>query len=123
MKRKPKMTLTIDEVSKQKLERLAIEHGCFWGDKPNLSEFFRAIASGDIQIGHPSKQKIRRDQIASVLSKIIFFQESHPDKVKILPNYPNPRDIPNSALILHKKQLKSVICIPKKLLDQLIQLI
>lgn len=42
-----------DPQSKEKLEKLAIEHGFTWGDKPNISALIEAIAQGEVIIHSP----------------------------------------------------------------------
>jgi hypothetical protein len=39
-----------DPTSKQKLERLAIDFDCCWGNKPNISALVEAIAQGHIKL-------------------------------------------------------------------------
>lgn len=38
------ITLSVSEADKQELEAIALELGCTWGDKPNLSKLVSEIA-------------------------------------------------------------------------------
>lgn len=44
------ITLSCTEADKKALEKLAIAHGCTWGDKANISELVQRIAQGKLQI-------------------------------------------------------------------------
>lgn len=44
------ITLSCTESDKKALEKLAIKHGCTWGNKPNISELVQRIAQGKLQI-------------------------------------------------------------------------
>lgn len=44
------ITLSCTEADKKALEKLAIAHGCTWGDKANISELIQKIAQGKLQI-------------------------------------------------------------------------
>ena len=45
------ITLSLTPEEMAQLELLAIEHGCKWGDRPNVSELIRRIANGEISVG------------------------------------------------------------------------
>lgn len=42
--------MSCTEADKKALEKLAIAHGCTWGDKANISELIQKIAQGKLQI-------------------------------------------------------------------------
>jgi hypothetical protein len=44
------ITLSCVEADKKALEKLAVKHGCTWGDKPNISELIQRIAQGKLEI-------------------------------------------------------------------------
>jgi hypothetical protein len=47
---KPLETLTIRATAETKraLEAIALEHGCTWGGRPNISALAKAIAEGEV---------------------------------------------------------------------------
>ena len=53
-KRKRSMTLNIPTAVKPLLERLALDHGCLWGEKPNISLLIERIGRGEILLGEPT---------------------------------------------------------------------
>ncbi|NJM66011.1 MAG: WYL domain-containing protein [Acaryochloris sp. RU_4_1] len=50
-RKRSSITLSIAEPEKKQLERLALEFGQTWGDKPNISKLLKALANGDLRIG------------------------------------------------------------------------
>lgn len=44
------VTLSLDEGQKALLESLALEFGCTWGDRPNVSELMKRIATGKLKV-------------------------------------------------------------------------
>lgn len=50
------MTLSVSAEDKSLLEELAIEHGCKWGKKPNITLLMERIARREITIGKPTLQ-------------------------------------------------------------------
>ncbi|MDY6805991.1 MAG: WYL domain-containing protein [Cyanobacteriota bacterium] len=44
------ITLSVSERDKAKLEKLALEWGKIWGDRPNMSKLIEAIARGELKI-------------------------------------------------------------------------
>ena len=65
------VTLSLTLEHKVELEKLSVEFGCLWGEKPNISALLKAIADGDILLSKsdkPAKQKRKliKDAIASI---------------------------------------------------------
>lgn len=44
------ITLSLDAADKASLEKIALQYGCIWGDKPNISALMKAIARAELQI-------------------------------------------------------------------------
>lgn len=44
------ITLSLSATDKAALEAIALQYGCVWGEKANLSELNRRIASGELLI-------------------------------------------------------------------------
>jgi hypothetical protein len=44
------ITLSLSEREKHQLEQLALELGCLWGDRPNISKLIKAIAQNQLRI-------------------------------------------------------------------------
>jgi len=44
------ITLSLREQEKQQLEKLALELGCLWGDRPNISKLIKAIAENKLRV-------------------------------------------------------------------------
>lgn len=44
------ITLSLQEREKQQLEQLALELGCLWGDRPNISKLIKDIAQNKLRI-------------------------------------------------------------------------
>lgn len=43
----------INNTEREALEKIAIQHGCSWGDKPNVSRLLKRIANGDLIVIDP----------------------------------------------------------------------
>lgn len=71
------ITLALSASDKEALEAIAFEHGCVWGEKPNLSELNRKIASGELLIVSPtisldkSQQAKGKKAIASIIKGLM----------------------------------------------------
>jgi hypothetical protein len=50
--KKVAISLSIREGERAALEFLAGEHGCTWGDQPNISALVSAIAAGEIRLSN-----------------------------------------------------------------------
>ncbi|NER80266.1 MAG: WYL domain-containing protein [Leptolyngbya sp. SIO1D8] len=50
VRKRPSITLSIEEREKAQLEQLALEFGQTWGDKPNVSKLLKAIAQGKLRL-------------------------------------------------------------------------
>ena len=65
------ITLSLTPEHKAELEQKALEFGCLWGEKPNVSALLKAVADGEILLSRsdkPAKQKRKliKDAIASI---------------------------------------------------------
>ena len=65
------ITLSLSLEHKAELEKLSLEFGCLWGEKPNVSALLKAVADGEILLSKsdkPAKQKraLIKDAIASI---------------------------------------------------------
>jgi len=49
-RKRPSITLSVEEREKARLEQLALEFGQTWGDKPNVSKLLKAIAQGKLRL-------------------------------------------------------------------------
>lgn len=49
-RKRPSITLSIEEHEKVQLEQLALEFGQTWGEKPNVSKLIKAIAQGKLRL-------------------------------------------------------------------------
>ena len=65
---------------KAELEKLSVEFGYLWGEKPNISALLKAIVNGEILLSksdRPTKQKRKliKDAIASVQETLTILLE------------------------------------------------
>lgn len=63
------ITIAVSEKLKIRLEQIAAEQGCMWGDKPNISELIRRIAEGEIPVGSAAIQAAAT-QLATAIKTI-----------------------------------------------------
>ena len=68
------ITLSVDEGQKAQLEAIALEFGCTWGDKPNVSELMKRIASGKLKISWGDETPAP-EKNAAVVKAIAVIQE------------------------------------------------
>lgn len=67
------ITLSISPEEKAELEKIALQFGCTWGDKPNVSGLLKAIASHRLQIfwdDETPKPEIKRISAKAAIAKI-----------------------------------------------------
>lgn len=74
------ITLSLSLEHKDELEKLSLEFGCLWGEKPNISGLLKAIADGEILLsksGKPDKKerKMIKDAIASIQDALTILLE------------------------------------------------
>lgn len=74
------ITLSLTLEHKAELEKIAVEFGYLWGEKPNISALLKAIADGDILLSKsdkPAKQKraLIKDAIASIQDALTILLE------------------------------------------------
>lgn len=74
------ITLSLTPEDKASLEEIALEFGCNWGEKPNVSKLMKLIANGELLVsksGNPTKQKraLIRDAIASIQDALTILLE------------------------------------------------
>ncbi len=75
------ITLSLSWEHKAELEQKALEFGCLWGDRPNISALLKAIADGEILLsksGKPDKKerKMIKDAIAKLTEGIASIQSA-----------------------------------------------
>lgn len=56
--------------TKHALEQIAIEYGCLWGNKPNVSKLLEQIAIGEIRLEPPIKDRLVQIRIAKLEAEI-----------------------------------------------------
>ncbi|WP_030008317.1 WYL domain-containing protein [Picosynechococcus sp. NKBG042902] len=64
------VTLSLRELEKAQLEELALEFGCEWGDRPNISKLIKQIAKRELKIAPNNDWQLER---INVLEKIRIF--------------------------------------------------
>ncbi|MFM6222042.1 MAG: hypothetical protein ACKPDM_17100 [Dolichospermum sp.] len=74
------VTLSLTPEDKVKLEKIALEFGCNWGDKPNISKLIKSIANGELVVSKsdkPTKQKhaLIKDAIARIQDALAILLE------------------------------------------------
>ena len=79
-RKRESITLSLSLEHKAELEQRALEFGCLWGDRPNISSLLKAIADGEILLsksGKPDKKerKLIKDAIASIQSALTILLE------------------------------------------------
>ena len=75
------ITLSISMEDKAKLENIALEFGCTWGEeKPNISKFMKLIANDELLVSKPNKpatqkRALIKDAINSIQSALTILLE------------------------------------------------
>lgn len=67
------ITLSLDTADKAALEAIALQYGCIWGDKPNVSALLKAIARGELKVVYGDEEQLtpaRVKQGKAAISKI-----------------------------------------------------
>lgn len=67
------ITLSLSAEEKAELEKIAIQFGCTWGDKPNVSALLKAIAAHELQVfwsDDTPKAEIKQNLAKSAIAKI-----------------------------------------------------
>ncbi|WP_024547053.1 WYL domain-containing protein [Picosynechococcus sp. NKBG15041c] len=54
------VTLSLLEREKAELEKLALEYGCIWGDRPNISKLIKLIAKRELKIAPNNDWQLER---------------------------------------------------------------
>ena len=67
---KESITLTCTPEVRLRLEQIALEHGCLWGSKPNISRLLEYIANGEILLEPPIKNRLAQIRIAKLEAEI-----------------------------------------------------
>jgi len=62
-------TFNISPEDVKQLERIALDMGCFWGDRPNVSEMLRRIANGEIVLIYRGEQTQNTQELLSAINK------------------------------------------------------
>ena len=74
------VTLSLSLEHKAELEKLSLEFGYLWGEKPNVSALLKAIADGELLLSRsnkPAKQKrtLIKDAINSIQDALTILLE------------------------------------------------
>lgn len=74
------VTLSLTPEDKAELEKIALEFGILWGDKPTVSGLMKSIAKRDLLVSKsdkPTKQKraLIKDAIASIQDALTILLE------------------------------------------------
>lgn len=69
-KTRQSITLSCTPEVKAKLEQIALDYDCKWGDKPNISALLESIAAGEIELSNPSRQALAKHRIAVLKEEI-----------------------------------------------------
>lgn len=67
------VTLSLDASDKAALMEIAAAFGCYWGDKPNISELVKAIAQGRLRVYWSDQVptvEVRTHQAKAAIAKI-----------------------------------------------------
>lgn len=67
------VTLSLTAEEKAEFERLALQFGCTWGEKPNVSGLLKAIAAGRLSISYSDdipKPELNRKQAKRAIERI-----------------------------------------------------
>jgi len=68
------ITLSLDMADRAALEKIAMQFGCTWGERPSISELMRAIARGSVKITfnlENPEPSIRARQGQAAIEKIV----------------------------------------------------
>lgn len=74
------ITLSLSPEHKAELEKLSVEFGYLWGEKPNISALLKAIADGDLLLSKSDKparqkRKLIKNAIASIQDALTILLE------------------------------------------------
>jgi hypothetical protein len=78
------ITLSLEEGHKEQLERLAVDFGCTWGEKPNVSALVAALASGKLRIDYADAAPADNPKRTAILSAIALIQEGLSKLLRLL---------------------------------------
>jgi len=85
MSRKGKsITLSLEEGHKERLEQVALDFGCTWGDKPNVSALLAEIAVGKLKIDYADAAPADNPKRAAILGAISLIQEGLAKLLRLL---------------------------------------
>lgn len=65
------LSLSLSPDAKETLERLALEFGAKWGEKPNISELLRMICQGEIVLVKKEEMDNQRAELKEIATKLI----------------------------------------------------
>ena len=78
------ITLSLKEGHKEQLEQLAIDFGCTWGEKPNVSALVDAIAAGTLRLDYADAAPADNPKRAAILGAIALIQEGLSKLLRLL---------------------------------------
>lgn len=69
------ITLSVDAADKAELERIALQFGCTWGDKPNISQLLKDIGRKKLKVvwsdDEDALTPVRAKQGKAAIEKIV----------------------------------------------------
>jgi hypothetical protein len=72
-RRNESLTVSLRQEDKVVLETIALQFGCSWGDKPNISALLKAIAVGSLKVIYNDDlppAEIKKNQARQAIEKI-----------------------------------------------------
>ena len=84
MSRKDSITLSLDDGDKESLEKLALEFGQTWGEKPNVSGLLKALAQGKLRIDYADATPQDNPKRTAILAAIALIQDGLSKLLRLL---------------------------------------
>jgi len=78
------VTLSLDDGDKAQLEQIALEMGCTWGNKPNVSELCKRIAKRDFRVDWADAAPADNPKRAAILAAVSLIQEGLSKLLRLL---------------------------------------
>jgi len=78
------ITLSLKEGHKERLEQIALDFGCTYGEKPNVSALVDAIAAGHFRIDYADAAPVDNPKRAAILAAIALVQEGLSKLLRLL---------------------------------------
>jgi len=84
MSRKDSITLSLDDGDKEALEKLALEFGQTWGEKPNVSGLLKALAKGKLRLDYADATPPGNPKRTAILAAIALIQDGLSKLIRLL---------------------------------------